>query len=173
MRLFIWPHGFTIRTRKMRSNSIARLTFRASPESPPQRGRPGCNAALFSSVQSSSTGEQRTAEPRLERPTADRRAAFMGDRAAAEEGLESLAGNMRVSVVRPPIVYGAGAKGNFKLLAGAVLRGVPLPFASIRNRRAFMSVENCSIVHSAKTFAGLFKDLMSFWLLTRGAVSDA
>jgi UDP-glucose 4-epimerase len=70
------------------------------------------------------------------------RGVYGRSKAAAEEGLESLAGNMRVSVVRPPIVYGAGAKGNFKLLAGAVLRGVPLPFASIRNRRAFMSVEN-------------------------------
>jgi UDP-glucose 4-epimerase len=70
------------------------------------------------------------------------RGVYGRSKAAAEEGLERLAGEMRVSVVRPPIVYGAGAKGNFKLLTRAVLQGIPLPFASIRNRRAFMAVEN-------------------------------
>lgn len=49
---------------------------------------------------------------------------------------------MRVTVVRPPLVYGAGAKGNFALLGKAVEVGIPLPFAAIQNRRAFLSVEN-------------------------------
>jgi UDP-glucose 4-epimerase len=49
---------------------------------------------------------------------------------------------MGVTVVRPPLVYGAGAKGNFALLARAAKLGVPLPFAAIRNRRAFVSVQN-------------------------------
>jgi len=72
------------------------------------------------------------------------RGVYGRSKAAAEEGLDALAqtSSMCVTVVRPPIVYGAGAKGNFKLLTQAVLRGVPLPFASIRNRRAFMAVEN-------------------------------
>ena len=51
---------------------------------------------------------------------------------------------MRITVIRPPLVYGAGAKGNFALLAKAVKRGIPLPFAAIRNHRAFLSVENLS-----------------------------
>jgi UDP-glucose 4-epimerase len=65
-------------------------------------------------------------------------------KAAAESGLKDLApgGAMRVTVVRPPLVYGAGAKGNFSLLQKAVTRGIPLPFAAIQNRRAFLSVEN-------------------------------
>jgi UDP-glucose 4-epimerase len=65
-------------------------------------------------------------------------------KAAAEAGLEVLArgGDMNVSVVRPPLVYGRGAKGNFALLVSAVKRGIPLPFAAIRNHRAFLSVEN-------------------------------
>jgi UDP-glucose 4-epimerase len=49
---------------------------------------------------------------------------------------------MGITVVRPPLVYGAGTKGNFDLLARAVVRGIPLPFALVRNRRAFVSVEN-------------------------------
>ena len=65
-------------------------------------------------------------------------------KAAAEAGLNSLAqsGGMKVTVVRPPLIYGSGAKGNFALLEKAVRVGVPLPFARIHNRRAFVAVEN-------------------------------
>jgi nucleoside-diphosphate-sugar epimerase len=45
-------------------------------------------------------------------------------------------------VVRPPLVYGAGAKGNFPRLVKWVSSGWPLPLASIRNRRAWVSVGN-------------------------------
>jgi UDP-glucose 4-epimerase len=65
-------------------------------------------------------------------------------KAAAESKLEILApkNDMCITVIRPPLVYGAGAKGNFKLLTQAVQSGIPLPFAAIRNHRAFVSVEN-------------------------------
>jgi len=65
-------------------------------------------------------------------------------KAEAEAGLDSVAqeGRMRVSVIRPPLIYGAGAKANFALLARAAKLGLPLPFASIRNRRAFLAVPN-------------------------------
>jgi nucleoside-diphosphate-sugar epimerase len=65
-------------------------------------------------------------------------------KAAAESGLKELARDtgMYVTVVRPPLIYGAGARGNFRLLVRAVKLGVPLPFASIHNRRAFLGVQN-------------------------------
>ncbi|MDA9404018.1 NAD-dependent epimerase/dehydratase family protein [Bradyrhizobium sp. CCBAU 45389] len=67
-------------------------------------------------------------------------------KAAAEAGLRTLArdGTMKISVIRPPLVYGAGAKGNFALLTRAVSLGLPLPFAAIRNHRAFLAVQNLS-----------------------------
>ncbi len=67
-------------------------------------------------------------------------------KAAAEAGLRTLArdSDMKISVIRPPLVYGAGAKGNFALLSRAVNLGVPLPFGSIRNHRAFLAVQNLS-----------------------------
>ena len=67
-------------------------------------------------------------------------------KAAAETGLGSIAAKtgMPVTIIRPPLIYGAGAAGNFRLLARAVRAGVPLPFASINNRRAFLSVQNLS-----------------------------
>jgi UDP-glucose 4-epimerase len=65
-------------------------------------------------------------------------------KAAAEAGLKDLAraSGMRITVIRPPLVYGSGAKGNFSTLLRAVRRGLPLPFASIDNCRAFLSVDN-------------------------------
>jgi UDP-glucose 4-epimerase len=77
------------------------------------------------------------------------RGVYGKSKAAAESGLETMAHGiaMGITVVRPPLVYGAGARGNFKLLAQAVARGIPLPFASIHNRRAFLAVENfCSFI---------------------------
>ena len=67
-------------------------------------------------------------------------------KAAAEAGLGAAAGQsgMQVSIIRPPLIYGAGAVGNFQVLVKAVRLGVPLPFASIRNCRAFLGVQNLS-----------------------------
>lgn len=74
------------------------------------------------------------------------RSPYSRSKAEAEAGLKSLARDhaMGVTIVRPPLVYGSGAKGNFALLAKAARLGVPLPFAAIRNRRAFVSVQNLS-----------------------------
>ena len=67
-------------------------------------------------------------------------------KAAAETGLAVIAERtgMQVSIIRPPLIYGQGAVGNFHLLVKMVRLGVPLPFASIRNRRAFLGVQNLS-----------------------------
>ncbi|MET4720064.1 NAD-dependent epimerase/dehydratase family protein [Bradyrhizobium japonicum] len=67
-------------------------------------------------------------------------------KAAAEAGLRTLArdSDMKISVIRPPLVYGAGAKGNFALLTRAVNLGLPLPFGAIHNQRAFLAVQNLS-----------------------------
>ncbi len=56
-------------------------------------------------------------------------------RVAQETGLE-------VVIVRPPLVYGPGAKGNFIRLFAAVGKGVPLPLASVRNKRSLIYVGN-------------------------------
>jgi nucleoside-diphosphate-sugar epimerase len=45
-------------------------------------------------------------------------------------------------ILRPPLVYGPGNPGNMRRLMRLMSTGVPLPFASIRNRRSFMFVDN-------------------------------
>ncbi|MFZ3018238.1 MAG: SDR family oxidoreductase [Gallionella sp.] len=56
-------------------------------------------------------------------------------RVAQETGLE-------VVVVRPPLVYGPGVKGNFISLLAAVGKGIPLPLAGADNARSLVYVGN-------------------------------
>ena len=46
------------------------------------------------------------------------------------------------TILRPPLVYGKGNKANFGLLLKLVKSGIPLPLASVCNRRSFIYVEN-------------------------------
>jgi len=45
-------------------------------------------------------------------------------------------------VLRPPLVYGPGARGNFARLVGLVARGVPLPLGAVHNRRSLIGLDN-------------------------------
>lgn len=49
---------------------------------------------------------------------------------------------MELVIVRPPLVYGPGAKANFAALERAVLRGLPLPLAAIHNKRSLVALGN-------------------------------
>jgi nucleoside-diphosphate-sugar epimerase len=59
----------------------------------------------------------------------------------AEQALGELKG-FEVVVVRPPLVYGPGVRANFRRLLQLVESGLPLPFASIRNRRSLVFLGN-------------------------------
>lgn len=69
---------------------------------------------------------------------------YARSKAEAERDLRSLASEtgMEVVVVRPPLVIGPDAPGNFDRLLGLIHRGVPLPFGAVSNRRSFVGVEN-------------------------------
>jgi nucleoside-diphosphate-sugar epimerase len=62
----------------------------------------------------------------------------------AENALREIAehSSMEVVIIRPPLVYGQGVKGNYQRLIRLVELGVPLPFASIKNKRSLISLEN-------------------------------
>lgn len=49
---------------------------------------------------------------------------------------------MEVVIIRPPLVYGPAAPGNFGKLVGWVQRGVPLPFGAIHNKRSLVGIDN-------------------------------
>jgi len=62
----------------------------------------------------------------------------------AEQALISLANqsSMTWTILRPTLVYGPGNPGNMERLIQLVNRGLPLPFASVKNRRSFVFVGN-------------------------------
>jgi UDP-glucose 4-epimerase len=47
-----------------------------------------------------------------------------------------------LTIVRPPMVIGDGAPGNWQRLVSWVSRGVPLPFALLRNSRSYVGIDN-------------------------------
>jgi len=47
-------------------------------------------------------------------------------------------------VIRPPLVYGPGVKGNFAALVKWIQKGIPLPLACVDNKRSMVAVENLS-----------------------------
>lgn len=63
----------------------------------------------------------------------------------AEQGLQAISQEtgLEVVVVRPPLVYGAGAPGNFGALVAMLQRGWPLPLGSVTmNRRSYVALPN-------------------------------
>jgi len=62
----------------------------------------------------------------------------------AEEGLWEVQKQtgIEIVIVRPPLVYGKNAPGNFGMLVKALAKGVPLPLGSVGNKRSFIGVDN-------------------------------
>ncbi|KFB08817.1 NAD-dependent epimerase/dehydratase [Nitratireductor basaltis] len=132
----------------------------------PAHGRVRDDAAFFST---SDAGTARLLEAMEEADLpvmvnmssiAARRAEEEGDGASAY-GRSKLAGERRVSgfakgggllaiSLRPPLVYGADAPGNWARLMRLARLPLPLPFASVNAARSFCAVENlCDAIISA------------------------
>lgn len=62
----------------------------------------------------------------------------------AEQGLLEIAREtgMKVVIIRPPLVYGPGVKGNFASMIRLVAKGLPLPLGAIRNKRSLVALDN-------------------------------
>lgn len=62
----------------------------------------------------------------------------------AEQGLQQVIREtgMEVVIIRPPLVYGPGVKGNFASMAELVAKGLPLPLGAIHNKRSLVALDN-------------------------------
>jgi len=69
---------------------------------------------------------------------------------AEQRLLERVAGTaIEAVIVRPPLVYGPGVKGNFLRLLRLVNSGLPLPFAGLEARRSFVGLQNlCGLLEA-------------------------
>ena len=73
----------------------------------------------------------------------------------AEQALQylSLNSNLEIVIIRPPLVYGRGVRGNFDTMVKVVKKEFPLPFKYIKNKRSLVFVGNlisliiCTIEH--------------------------
>jgi len=71
--------------------------------------------------------------------------AYGVSKAEAEEQLKLLVqeSRMTVTMIRPPLIYGPGVKGNFASLISWVRRGLPLPLEGVtKNRRSLVGLDN-------------------------------
>lgn len=97
----------------------------------------------------------------------------------AERGLRKIATetDMEVVIIRPPLVYGPGVKGNFAQMIKLVDKGIPLPLGAVQNRRSLVALDNLvdliitCVVHPAAAnqvfLAGDGEDLSTTELLRR------
>jgi UDP-glucose 4-epimerase len=63
----------------------------------------------------------------------------------AELALREIAGRtgMEVVIVRPPLIYGPGVKGNYAAMMRWLAKGLPLPLGSVvQNRRSMVALDN-------------------------------
>lgn len=62
----------------------------------------------------------------------------------AEQGLIKLAAEngLEVVIIRPPLVYGPGVKGNFASMIKLVEKGFLLPLGAIHNKRSLVGIDN-------------------------------
>jgi UDP-N-acetyl-alpha-D-quinovosamine dehydrogenase len=76
--------------------------------------------------------------------------AYAASKLEAERRLRELFNGGRIlTIVRPPLVYGPGAKGNFERLMKLVDRVPVLPFGAVRARRSYVHVRNlCSFLYT-------------------------
>jgi nucleoside-diphosphate-sugar epimerase len=62
----------------------------------------------------------------------------------AEQGLKEIADQsvLEVTIIRPPLVYGHNAPGNFGSLMRWIGKGIPLPLGAIHNQRSLVGLDN-------------------------------
>lgn len=89
-------------------------------------------------------GEGREGAPYTEQDATDPQDPYGVSKWEAEQALHRIAQEtgLEVVIVRPPLVYGPGVKGNFISLFKAIDRGLPLPLAGAQNARSLVYVGN-------------------------------
>lgn len=50
--------------------------------------------------------------------------------------------DLEIVILRPPLIYGPGVRGNFLRLLHLVYKGVPLPFGNVCNQRSLLGLGN-------------------------------
>lgn len=91
-------------------------------------------------VNGNASDQQRFTEASAPQPVV----AYDRSKLDAENGLRALLDGTPTEwvIIRPPLVYGAEALGNFRTLLKVVEKGLPSPLAQVSNARSLISVDN-------------------------------
>jgi nucleoside-diphosphate-sugar epimerase len=89
-------------------------------------------------------GEQTFGKPFSELDPPDPKDHYGMSKWEAEQALHRVAiqTGLEIVILRPPLVYGPGVKGNFLSMLNAIRLGIPLPFGGILNSRSLLYLEN-------------------------------
>jgi UDP-glucose 4-epimerase len=87
-------------------------------------------------------GEVSTTRPFVESDPPQPQDAYGRSKLAAEQALAELSGQIEVSIVRPPLVYGPGVRANFLSLLELAESGIPLPLGAARAPRSMVYIDN-------------------------------
>lgn len=62
----------------------------------------------------------------------------------AEQGLWQVSKEtgLQLVIIRPPLVYGSGVKGNFASMIKLMQKGFPLPLGAVHNQRSLVALDN-------------------------------
>lgn len=93
------------------------------------------SVGVFGSVQTAAFDEDTPPAPQT---------AYAQSKLEAEMALQQVGRStgMDTVIVRPPLVYGADAPGNFSRLADLLKRRIPLPLGRVHNRRSWIGLDN-------------------------------
>ena len=70
--------------------------------------------------------------------------AYSQSKYEAEVALRSLgvSSGLEIVIIRPPLIYGPGVKGNLRILLRWLQKGLPIPVTHLENKRSFVALSN-------------------------------
>ena len=131
-------HLAGIAHRKAPASEIRRVNVDLAVRKGREAAAAGAHMIFMSSVK---VHGDRSSSPLTEKSSLRPRDAYAESKVEAERGLRDIP-DLKLTVLRPTLVYGPGVRANFLSLMRAVARGLPLPLASVDNRRSLLFVGN-------------------------------
>lgn len=103
-----------------------------------------CGVKRFIFVSSIGVNGNINSKPFSEGDDPNHSEAYAESKWLAEQGLWEIqkSTGMEVVVIRPPLVYGPNAPGNFATLTRWVEKGIPLPLGAVKNKRSYVAIDN-------------------------------
>jgi len=129
---------------RMALEEFRNINTRATLELAEQAAKAGVKRFMYLSTMGVNGVFTRPGECFTEQSNLRPKSSYAISKYESELGLRKLSQQypMEVTLIRPPMVYGKNAPGNFFRLVSLIKTGIPLPFGLAKNRRSFIFIEN-------------------------------